>query len=259
MIERQVFIKGLEVNYKIFKQSQPRQAGIPFLILHGWGSGSDKWQKVGELLAEKNFKVIIPDLPGFGKSQEPKNAWNLDSYVDFVYDFSNSLPELKNEFFLVGHSFSGALASKFAIKYNQKVKKLFLVSAACIREKTLKKQVLEKISKLFKLLSFLPFYEFARKIFYKFVVGGYDYLNVKSSMKETFLNIISENVSNNLPFIRVPTIIIWGDKDALTPLRHAEIISKKIENSKLIVVKEAKHALQISSPEILSEKILENL
>ena len=65
-------IKGLKINYKTLGE------GKPLLILHGWGSRGEKWQRVGELLAEKRLKVIIPDLPGFGRSLAPKSAWGLD-------------------------------------------------------------------------------------------------------------------------------------------------------------------------------------
>ncbi|PIR71923.1 MAG: alpha/beta hydrolase, partial [Candidatus Nealsonbacteria bacterium CG10_big_fil_rev_8_21_14_0_10_36_24] len=76
-----MIINGLKINYKIIGE------GRPFLILHGWGSNFEKWQKVGELLVEKNLKVIIPDLPGFGESQKPTIAWNLDDYCNFVEEF----------------------------------------------------------------------------------------------------------------------------------------------------------------------------
>ena len=109
MSEHQITIKNLRVNYIIGGQ------GRPLLILHGWGSKYDRWKKVGELLQE-NFKAIIPDLPGFGKSQELSEPWNLDDYVEWVFEFSDLLPELKNGFYLLGNSFGGSVAVKFSIK-----------------------------------------------------------------------------------------------------------------------------------------------
>lgn len=262
MTEKQILVKDLKINYKIFSDKR-MPFGVTqsktFLVLHGWGSSSDKWIKVGELLAQKNFILVIPDLPGFGKSQEPNEPWNLDNYVEWLNEFSEKLPELNKSFYLVGHSFGGALAAKFSIKYNQKIEKLFLVSASCIRKKTFKKKFLSRISKLFKILYFLPFYNLMKKAFYKFIVGGEDYLNVEKTMKETFLKVVSQDISNYLSFIKLPTVIIWGDKDELTPVNQAKIINKKIENSKLIMIKNARHALQIEVPEILSQKILDSV
>ncbi len=252
MTEKKVLVKNIEINYKIFGE------GKPFLILHGWRSSSDRWGKMCELLAENGIKVIIPDLPGFGQSQEPEKPWSLDNYVEFVYEFSNIVPELKKGFYLLGHSFGGSLAVKFTIKYNQKVEKLFLVSASCLRKITLKKKVLYKISKVVKLFSFLPYYDLFRKAFYKFIFRKSDYPYVEGIMKETYLKVISDDLSHKLSFIKVPTIIVWGDKDNLTPVENAYFINKKIENSKLVIIEGAGHNLN-KIPEVLSEKILENL
>ncbi|MSU60385.1 MAG: alpha/beta hydrolase [Candidatus Staskawiczbacteria bacterium] len=253
MTEEKVLVGDLKINYKTFGR------GRPMLILHGWSSSSDKWQSIGETLAGKNMKIIVPDLPGFGKSQEPQVAWSLDNYVEWVKEFSENISDLKGGFILLGHSFGGAIAAKFAIKYNQSVEKLFLVSAACVREKTAPKKALSHFAKLVKKFEFLPFYDLTRKAFYKFILRRSDYPYVSGIMKETYLKVISEDLSPKMFFIKAPTTIIWGDKDDLTPIEQAYFINKKIENSNLVVIEGASHSLQIKQPEILAEKILENL
>jgi len=258
MQEHQITVKNLNINYKMMGQGLPAQAGKPLLILHGWGSNSDRWQKVAELLSVQ-FQVIIPDLPGFGKSQALETAWSLDNYVDWVNEFSQKIPDLQNEFYVLGHSFGGAVAAKFAIKYNQKVLKLFLVSAACIRTRTTLKRLLYGLSKVIKLFSFMPLYPQFRKAFYKFVIRRSDYLQVSESMKETYLKTISEDLSYKLFFIKVPTVIIFGDKDTSTPVEQAHFIKEKVANSNLTVIAGADHTLHIKIPEILAQKILAQL
>lgn len=253
MMEKRVFVKDIETNYKVFGE------GKPFLILHGWGSKSDRWQKVGELLAENGFRVIVPDLPGFGKSQEPKTGWSLDNYVEWVKEFSETAPELQQNFYLLGHSFGGAMAAKFSIKYNQKVEKLFLFGAAAIRKITIKKQVLGRMSKFAKVFSFLPFYNLAKKSFYRFIVGSSDYLQVDGVMKETFLKVLSDDLSQKLSFIKVPAVILWGDKDDTTLIEDAHWIHKKILHSTLVILPGADHVPYIHMPEILAQKILDNI
>ena len=255
MIEENVIVQNLKVHYKTFGPV----TGKPFLILHGWGSKSDRWEKVGELLAKNNIQVIVPDLPGFGKSQEPQSVWNLDSYVDFVKEFTEKVPGFNKEFYLLGHSFGGAVAAKFSIKYAQNVEKLFLFGAAIIRKKTIKKQVLGRISKVAKIFAFLPFYPLAKKAFYKWVVGASDYNRVQGVMKQTFLKAINEDLSQKLLFIKVPAVIIWGDKDDTTLVEDAYYINKKVENSKLIIIKGGDHDLEQKMPEILAETLIENL
>src|SRR3989344_6432026 len=254
MEERRVVVNGLLVNYRVFGASEAQKS---LLILHGWPSSSEKWMPTAELLSQ-NRKVVVPDLPGFGKSQEPPISWSLDTYVGWLNEFTELVPELKRGFYLLGHSFGGALACKFTINYTQKVEKLFLAAAACIRTKTISKNALKKIAKLGKLITWVPQYDVIRKAFYKFIVRRSDYLNVSENMKETYLRVIADDLSQKINFIKVPVIIIWGDKDTLTPPEDAEFMKEKIPGSKLILMQGVGHALQVQQPEVLAQNISTN-
>jgi len=249
----EITINGLKTNYQTFGNKNDQ----PFLILHGWGSNSDRWSEVAEKIANKGYWVIVPDLPGFGKSDVLEIPWNTNKYIDWLEHFVKEL-NLK-EFFLLGHSFGGALASKMAVKHPQDVKKLFLVSAACVRKKTTKKSFFRHISKLVKVFYFLPYYAFLRKAVYKFIIRKSDYVYVEGIMKSTYLNVVAEDLSFHLAFIRVPTIIIWGDKDEYTPISEGYFIEKQIKKSKIIVIPGAAHDLNRKQPEIVAEKVLENI
>lgn len=250
-INLEIIVNGIKTNYQVFGE------GEPFLILHGWGSNSDRWIDVAEKISKKGFKVIVPDLPGFGKSDALSLPWDTNKYIDWIEQFIKQMN--LGDFYLLGHSFGGALASKLAVKHAQEIKKLFLVSAACVRKKTTKKSFLNKISKIIKLFYFLPYYSFFRKTVYKFIIRKSDYVYVEGVMKETYLNVVAEDLSFHLPFIKVPTVVIWGDKDDLTPIEDGYFIAKQIKNSKLIVIPGASHDLnRKQDPEgtpILAEKI----
>lgn len=247
----EITINGLKTNYLVMGE------GEPFLILHGWGSASDRWVKEMEILSEKGFQVIVPDLPGFGSSDKLSRAWTDNDYVKWFEEFTEKL-EVK-EFYLLGYSFGGALASKIAVKYPQRVKKVFLVAAAIIRRKTTQKNTSAMVAKIVKVFSFLPFYSVFRKAVYKFIIRKSDYIHTEGIMKETYLNVISDDVSFQLPFIRVPAVIIWGDKDKSVPIEDARLVNEKIKNSKLVIIPGADHLLHKQLPELLSEKILENI
>ncbi len=251
MTEEKILINGLEINYRIAGEGQP------FLILHGWGSKAERWRVVGELLLERGLKVIIPDLPGFGESQIPVRAWSLNDYANFIDQFSELL-KLK-KFYLLGHSFGGSLAIKYALKFPEKVKKLFLAAPSCIRKDNKKKQLLAKTAKLSNAFSFLPFYSLTRRAFYKFIVRKSDYLSTKGVMKEIYLKIIKEDFSDVLSHVKTPAVIIWGDKDDVIPLEDAHFIQKKIKNSKLEIIPGGTHDIERFLPDPLSRKILENL
>jgi len=258
MEEKTVSIKGISTAVKIFGKGEKT-----ILILHGWNSNSERWQEVAEPIshlsaqAGKGLRVLVPDLPGFGKSTSLENAWDTNQYIDWLEGFIQEF-NLK-DFYLLGHSFGGALASKLAVKHAQEVDKLFLVSAACVRKKTTQKKLSARISKFIKLFSFLPLYKFFRKAVYKFIIRRSDYTYVEGTLKQTYLNVVAEDLSFHLPFIKVPTVIIWGQKDASTPIEDAYFINKQIKNSKLTVIPEAGHDLNRKQPDILASKILENI
>lgn len=226
------------------------------LILHGWGSSSKNWGRVKEILESRGYKVFIPDLPGFGEAPRPQQPWAIDDYVEWLGKFSEK--ENISRFFLLGHSFGGAVAVKFSLKYPQKIEKLFLVASSGIRQKTLKKRLLKTAAALFKKLSLGPFYSLARRAFYKFIVRS-DYPYAQGVMKETFLKVISEDISSYFNRISIPTIIIWGEKDNVVPISNGYFMNREIKNSKLVIIPGADHDLERDVPEILSQKISESL
>ncbi|OGZ75673.1 MAG: hypothetical protein A3G45_03310 [Candidatus Staskawiczbacteria bacterium RIFCSPLOWO2_12_FULL_37_15] len=254
----EIIAGGIKTNYMTFGE------GKPLIILHGWGSASDRWIKEAEIISKghalsgaEEFKIIIPDLPGFGASDKLTMPWTVNDYVKWFEEFTKNLG-IEN-FNLLGYSFGGALAVKISVKYPQRAQKLFLVAAAIIRKKTVPKNFFAKISKFIKLFYFLPYYSFFRKAVYKFIIKKSDYVYTEGIMKTTYLNVVSNDIFFDLPFIKVPTIIIWGDKDQSVPVENARLINEKIKKSKLIIIPGADHLLHKKLPELLAEKIVENL
>ena len=125
MLEKTVLVDGFQVHYKQMGE------GRPLLILHGWGSSSDSWVRVQEMLAAKGYQVIVPDLPGFGKTQAPHTVWGVEEYAEFMNRFTEELGLEK--FILAGHSFGGQTAIQFAVDHPGKLEKLVLIAAAGVR------------------------------------------------------------------------------------------------------------------------------
>jgi len=228
------------------------------LILHGWGSCAERWEKVKKILVQQGLKVIIPNLPGFGKAQPPSQPWSVDDYVEWVKELSekNNL----SQFFLLGHSFGGRIAIKFAIKYPQKISGLILSGVPAIKEKlNIKLHTARALAKFSSRFSFLPFYNFFRKIFYQYLLRNTDYLQVEGMMKETYKRIIAEDLSPYLSQIKLKTLILWGERDDFVSAKLAPLIKDKIPNSKLIIFPKLRHSLHREIPENLAEIIIKFL
>lgn len=234
------------------------------LILHGWGSCAKNWNQIKELLEKQGYKVFIPDLPGFGLAPEPPKPWSVDDYVEYVKNYSEK--EGVSQFFLLGHSFGGRIAIKFAVKYPEKISKLVLIDTAGVaREKNLnlRQKILIKLGKFRYFIKSLPilkiFYPIFRKIAY-ILAGTKDYYLIKSQvMKETFKKIISEDLTPYLSEITSQTLIVWGEKDKLVPLKNGYLIKEKITRSQLEIIPEVGHSPHLEATEKLVNIIVKFL
>jgi len=250
-MEKTVFIDNLKINLRVVGQ------GEPILILHGWGSSIKSWLKVQEFLAKKGFKVFVFDLPGFGESTTPIRAWNIEDYSNFVLKLVKKL-EL-SEFSLLGHSFGGRISIKFAQKHPEKIKSLILCNSSGIKleldQKTKMIYCLSRLGNtLFSKRLLSKFRKLARKVFY-FFLRHKDYVKANKIMRKTLKLVISENLLPELSEIKTRTLIIWGEKDDIVPLKAAYIFKEKIPNSELKVFPNVKHSPHREIPEELSVAI----
>ncbi|MGB2761971.1 MAG: alpha/beta hydrolase [Minisyncoccales bacterium] len=263
------------------------------VILHGWGSSKEKWQSVKQAILKhyedspRSVRVVVPDLPGFKKETALKEIWDLDDYIKWLENFisensKTSCPEdvrlrpsaelgrmpsveaLAEGFYLLGHSFGGRMAIKFAVKHSEKLKGLILVSAAGIQHKQNKLYLTFLAIARFVKWIFLRipvlrnFFPFFRKIFYKYILRKTDYIEAEKLpyLKETFKNVVQEDLTKYLSEVKTNTLIIWGERDKITSLEDAYLMNEKIKNSKLEILKGVGHALHLEDPEVLTQKIM---
>jgi len=156
---------------------------------------------------------------------------------------------------LLGHSFGGRIALKFAKKYPEALNGLILVSPAGTRRKT--NPMIKIFASIAKFFSFIPGYKFLRKIFYFKILKKGDYFKASGNLKETFKKVVAEDLSYIFEYISTPTLLIWGDKDDYTPIEQGYLMNKKISNSKMEVLKGLGHTPYLENPELLAEKIIE--
>ena len=252
MEEKTLLINSLKVNYKI------AGSGPAILILHGWGSSSSSWAEVLGKIAAQGFKVICPDLPGFGKSEAPLEAWTVSDYKKWLVEFIKS--QNMDWFFLLGHSFGGRVAIKFSVDFPERIESLILCSSAGIkRELDLKQKIIYQSAKIgnaiFSPKIFLKFKDKLKNLFYIFLRNS-DYGKVKGIMRKTIKKVLAEDLLPYLQNIKVRTLIIWGEKDSQVPLKDAHIFNEKIKNSKLEVLPNVGHSPHLEASERLVNIIL---
>lgn len=258
MFEYKILINNFLVNHKIFGASFDKAlAGVPILVLHGWGVGSESWVGVAELMAKEGYRVIVPDMPGFGKSAVPEKPWTVDDYVEWVKDFADKLE--MDGFILIGHSFGGQVAAKFCAICPKRVDKLVLCAAAVVRKPRLgsRQLVAKYLAKTKIIFQNIPFgiYPVLRKIVYR-IAGTRDYAQLQGVMAQTFLNVAGESVIESAKRIKTLTLIVWGDKDRETPTEDAREINNAIAGSRLEIIPDAGHKLHRTHAQILAEKII---
>jgi pimeloyl-ACP methyl ester carboxylesterase len=191
------------------------------------------------------------DMPGFGGSPIPKKTFGIGDYAEVVIDFIDKL-KLKNVV-LIGHSFGGKIGTVVAAKSN-KVRKLVLVGASGIAERSLGRRVKKYLSKIFKpIYRVLPSF-LGERIFEALVSD--DYRNA-GKLKSIFQKIVSQNVEKEAGEIRIPTLIVWGDKDKEVPLSSAKKFEKLIADSYVRIIWNTGHDSFLEKPnkflEILEE------
>lgn len=233
----------------------------PILILHGWGSSEKNWRFVREYLEAKGYKVYVPDLPGFGSNAALEKVWLAEDYAEWVKLWTEQ--QNISKFYLAGHSFGGGVAAIFAAKYPEKVKRLILIAAAISRQKTFRQRFFRIISKIGNFIFTLPVLAFVRpqaqRVLHK-VSGSRDYRKVvlqnNPFLAETFKNAINHDLMKYLSAVSMPTLLVWGDKDRMTPFEQTKIIAKALPNHRLVVLKGRGHPLNFEAPKELADAII---
>ena len=223
------------------------------VFLHGWGADKNSFLWVKNYF--ENYSLVFVDFPGFGESPEPQEPYNIFDYVCKLKDLLDEFDDLRS-LTLVGHSFGGRVAIKFAFLFQNEYEnfKVCLVDSAGLKPhrglgyyfKVYKYKIYKKLFPNWKALS-------------KF--GSQDYVKLSPIMKQTFVRVVNENSASYAKFISADTLIIWGSKDKETKPYMAKKLNKLIRNSKLVFIEGAGHFSFLDNPNefvILLDTFLKN-
>lgn len=245
----QLVVDNLVVTY------ERKGKGKQLLLLHGWGDDHRTFNGVaGELIGR--FDVIALDLPGFGNTQMPPKAWDLDNYAAFVSDFLAKIG-ISNLYAVIGHSNGGAVAIRGLATGAFKADKLILLASAGIRNSQKAKRMVTKVvAKVGKVTTFwLPIAakDSLRQKLYGTV--GSDML-VVPHLQETFKHTVRQDVQADAAKLALPTLIINADKDPAIPLADGRRYNDLIKGSRLEVLASNSHFIHQQQTQKVAKLIL---
>jgi len=242
--------------------------GAPIVLLHGSGPGVSAWANWRLTIPDlaKKFRVLAPDLLGFGFTERPKdNKYDMDRWLKHAVGFLDAVG--LGEVGLVGNSFGSALALHLADRHPKRIKRLVLMGAVGVRF-----QVTEGLDKAW---GYEPSFESMRELMSYFaydralVTDELAELRYKASIRpgfqESFSAMFPAPRQRWIDAIALPeerlralpheTLVIHGREDKIIPLSNAYQLHERIERSQLHVFGRCGHWTQIEHSKRFNELV----
>ena len=227
--------------------------GFPLVLVHGFLGSSKMWEPQVNFF-KKHFRVITPDLPGFGKSNKAKPHNNIQSIADLLLD---CLEEKKiNKFYLLGHSMGGMIVQEMAKKAGENISKLICYSTGPIGEMPGRFETVDQSRESLKKKGLeITATNIAKTWFIKGEDAKYFDICIEAG-KQTSIEAVDNaliafknwNGVNTLKNIKNETLIVWGDQDKSYNLEQEQTLASNIERSKLVIFKDCAHNVHLEKP-----------
>lgn len=260
-------IRGMDLHYRIEGQ------GPPLVLLHGTGSMLQTWDNWTSLLKE-HFRIIRFDLPGFGLTgPNPERDYSMGFYTSVLHELTDSLS--LDSFFLAGNSLGGQIAWEYAIDHPNKVRKLVLLAPAGIKSKA-KSTLVFKLAKYETLSTLLQ--NFGTRFFVQKTLNDiyadpsrintematiYHVAALRSGNRRAFMDRLAaplnENRVERLTELKMPVLLMWGDRDVLVPHTLAPRFQKLISNSELKIYPGVGHIPMEEIPDLSVNDVMDFL
>jgi pimeloyl-ACP methyl ester carboxylesterase len=214
------------------------------LLLHGWGCEGETLRLIINEIKER-FRVIAPDLPGFGGSDEPEAAWSVGDYADHIMTFCERL-DIKNPM-IFAHSM-GARIAVMMISRGFNAHCAVITGGAGVKPAATKRASLR--TRVYRAgRNLLTFCRAERTLErWKLRFGSEDYRNASPVMRGTLVKTVGEDLTPLFSSVGIPVLLIWGEKDDATPLADGKIMESKMQNAGLAVIPGAGHYAFLEQP-----------
>jgi pimeloyl-ACP methyl ester carboxylesterase len=229
--------------------------GQPLVLLHGWPSDSREWRRQLDSLSDE-FTVVAWDAPGAGSSSDPSETFRLRDWADRLAGFIRVLGLAPAH--VAGLSWGGGLALELYGRHPEVIRSLVLVSAYAGWAGSLPAKEVERRLQLMVRNSELPPAEWASALIKTLLTDG-----ATEEMVQELTSIVADlhpaatrvalrafakaDLRDVLPRIDVPTLLLYGEEDVRAPQRVWEPVHSGIRGSKLVLVPEVGHMIDIEA------------
>jgi triacylglycerol lipase len=237
-------------------------AGPPLVLVHGLGGDADQWAFCFERLAAAQ-RVIAIDLPGFGRSDKPLIDYRVAGYVEVLERFATALGIERAAW--VGHSLGGWVVAALALASSARVDALVLADAVGLDSGSVPLPCDLNVSTRANLRAVFEAMFFDRRmasdalvdLAYELHLARGDGYTIRSLL-ETLAS-PAEKLDGKLGGIDAPTLLLWGERDAITPLAAAHAWERAIAGSRLHVIPRCGHLPMIEAPREFAATIVDFL
>ncbi len=243
-------VDGLRIGYEL------AGAGPPLVLLHGYvADGRTTWRPQIDALSDQ-FTLVAWDAPGAGGSSDPPESLGLAGYADVLARFMAALGLERPH--VAGLSFGGALAIELARRHPAMPRSLVLASAYAGWGGSLPPDVAARRLQQALTLSRLQPEEFTATLLPTMFSAGIASETLDdfgASMRafhpggfRAMARAAADDVSDALCEVKVPTLLVYGDRDTRAPLTVARQLHRGIAGSRLVVVPDVGHVCNIEAP-----------
>lgn len=197
------------------------------LFLHGYLSCKESFHYQIDFLAKNGYRAVAPDMPAFGQSSPIDTAWSVGDYADWLDAFIKA--EGLQGSNVVAHSFGARVILKLLAREQGLVKKLVITGGAGL-VKARSPAYMRRVKRYRRIKKLFPRY--AEKHF-----GSEEYRSLSPLMRESYKLIVNEDLRGCAEKIAVPTLLVYGKDDTVTPpSEEGEIFHSLIEDSRLEIL-----------------------
>ncbi len=215
--------------------------GTPLLYLHGWGCDHSIFYPMMESLDDVGRQIAL-DFPGFGETPLPKGVWGSAEYSEFTHQF---IMKMKLErVVLICHSFGGRVAIQLAEKYPALIAGMILISSAGLKRKMpwkrwMKVKLIRTATRLAERMIPGGLGKQMKERLYN-MIASKDYQNA-GELKKILIKVVNEDLSDRLPNITIPALLLYGDEDTETPPAVGKKIHSLLPNALYVELKGFNH------------------